>query len=116
VDNKKELRVLAEQIWDAKQNDTFASLKNKLRPNKLKVPQTREDLRQMTKTDLMQWIGSQRVCIRKSDNNKDRILALAETTWDTTENGTLDNLKKRRQSASNSVKVPNVRESFGRWL
>jgi hypothetical protein len=73
VDIKKELQSLAEQIWDAIQNGTLASLRKKLRPDKVKVPQTREDLRQMTKTDLMQWIGSQRVCVGKSDKNKDRI-------------------------------------------
>ena len=112
VDIRKELQSLAEQIWDVIQNGTLASLRKKLRPDKVKVPQTREDLGQMTGTDLMQWIRSQGVCVGGECNNKDRILALAETTWDAVETGTLNNLEKRRQAASNSVKVPEVWEDF----
>ena len=112
VDIWKELQSLAEQIWDAIQNGTLVGLRKKLRPDKVKVPQTRKDLGQMTGRDLMQWIGPQGVRVGRKCKNKDKILALAETTWDAIEIGTLNNLEKRRRAASNSVKTPEVREDF----
>jgi len=105
IDNKKELLSLCERIWDAIQTNDFADLRTKLRPDKVKVPRTREDLGLMTGADLRQWIGSQGVCIAKDNRNKDRILALAETTWDAIENDILNDLTMRRRPAPYSVKA-----------
>jgi hypothetical protein len=91
---KKELQSLAEQIWDAIQNGTLTSLRKKLRPDKVKVPQTREDLGQMIRADLVQWTRSQGVSVGVSDLAKERVMALAERTWNAIESGTLDDLKK----------------------
>lgn len=72
----------------------MTSLRKKLRPDKVKAPQTREDLGQMTRADLVQWTRSQGVIIRRGDLAKERVMALAERTWDTIESGTLDDRKK----------------------
>jgi hypothetical protein len=91
---KKELQSLAEQIWDAIQNGTLTSLRKKPRSDKIKVPQTREDLGQMIRADLAQWTRSQEVYVGVSDLAKERVMALAERTWVAIESGTLDDLKK----------------------
>jgi hypothetical protein len=55
---------------------------------------TEANLGQMTRADLVQWTRPQRVIIRRGDLAKERVMALAERTWDTIESGTLDGLKK----------------------
>ena len=105
IDNKKELLSLCEQIWDAIQTNCLADLRKKLRLDKVNVPRIREDLGVMTEADLRQWIRSQGVCIAKDNRNKDRMLALAETTWDAIKNGILNDLKMRRRPAPYSVKA-----------
>lgn len=62
--------------------------------------------------DLVQWIGSQGVAVEERNMRKDKALALAQKIWDAAENGTIDKMKKRRQSSRNSVKLPQVREDF----
>jgi len=119
----EELRSLAEQIWDANQNDTLDNLRPERKPDYVKVPQTRKDLGQMRGTDLTQWIGSQGVGVGRVWNKK-AILALAEKTWDAVETGTPNNLKKRKRAPLNKVKVPEVREdlrqmtvkNLGSWM
>lgn len=119
----EELRSLAEQIWDANQNDTLDNLRPERKPDYVKVPQTRKDLGQMRRTDLTQWIGSQGVGVGRVWNKK-AILALAEKTWDAVETGTPNNLKKRKRAPLNKVKVPEVREdlrqmtvkNLGSWM
>lgn len=92
---------LAEQIWDAIQNGTLENFRKDLKIPKtpyVKVPQTRDDLVEMKGADLRQWIVIQVVPIGDGYRNKTQALALAEKVWDAKETGTLDNLKKSRQS------------------
>jgi hypothetical protein len=112
--NKQELLVLAERTWNATQNDDLDNFRKTLQLDKvpLKVPQTREDLGQMRFRDLVQWIGSQGVAVEERNMKKDKALALAQKIWDAAENGTIDKMKKRRQSSRNSVNIPQVREDF----
>jgi hypothetical protein len=83
----------------------LTSLRKKLRPDTVKAPQTREDLGQMTRADLVQWTRSQRVIIRRGDLAKERVMALAERTWDTIESGTLDDLKKGHNLKKGKLKM-----------
>jgi hypothetical protein len=48
----------------------------------------------MAMKNLTQWIRSQGVSIRQGDRAKERVIALAERTWNAIESGTLNNLKK----------------------
>jgi len=60
VTKTEQVRSLAEQVWDAIQNSTLSDLRNKrshLRLDKVKVPQTREDLGKMDGRDLEYWIA-----------------------------------------------------------
>jgi hypothetical protein len=48
----------------------------------------------MAVKNLTQWIKSQGVSIRQGDRAKEKVVALAERTWDAIESGTLNDLKK----------------------
>jgi hypothetical protein len=111
---KQELLALAERTWNATQNDDLDNFRKTLQLDKvpLKVPQTQEDLGQMRFRDRVQWIGSQGVAVEESNMKKDKALALAQKMWDAAENGTIDKMKKRRQSSRSSVNIPQVREDF----
>jgi hypothetical protein len=112
--NKEELLAPAERTWNAIQNDDLGNFRKTLQLDKgpLKVPQTREDLGQMRLRDLVQWIGSQGVAVEERNMKRGKALALAQKIWDAAENGTIDKMKKRRQSSRNSVRIPQVREDF----
>jgi hypothetical protein len=51
----------------------------------------------MAMKNLTQWIRSQGVSIRQGDRAKERVIALAERTWNAIESGTLNDLKKGRK-------------------
>jgi hypothetical protein len=112
--NKEELLALAERTWNAIQNDELGNFRKTLQLDKgpLKVPQTREDLGQMRLRDLVQWMGSQGVAVEERNMKRGKALALAQKIWDAAENGTIDKMKKRRQSSRNSVRILQVWEDF----
>jgi len=112
--NKEKLLALAERTFNAMQNDDLNNFRKTLQSDKnpLKVPQTREDLGQIRFRDLVQWIRSQGVACAGRNMKKDRALALAQKTWDGAENGTIDKMKKGRQSSRSSVKIPQTLEDF----
>lgn len=114
------IQSLAEEVWDAIQNGTLLNLRNKLstgRPDKVKEPQTREDLKKMTSGDLGHWIGCKKVSLGSGSSKATKlseILTLAETVWDAIKADTLDSLPKRNRAPPNKVKEPTAKDDFKR--
>ena len=61
--------------------------------------------------NLTQWIESQGVYVSEGQK-KERLVVLAEKTWDAIGSNTLNISEKRRHLGSSSVTVPKVREDF----
>lgn len=95
--NKTQVLVLAEKTRDAMETGTLDNLKRRLPVpwHSVKVSEIRDDLRQMTVKNLASWTRSQGVSFG-SGLRKEGLMALAERTWDTIEDGTLDDLKEDR--------------------
>ena len=54
----EEILSLAEKVWDANKNDALADFSKSRKPDYVKTPETKMDLRQLTLEDLTQWIDS----------------------------------------------------------
>lgn len=75
-------------------------------------PKTRSDLSLMFKKDVILWIRSHDIPIKKGVvDNWEELRSLAEQIWDTNQNGTSANLRKERKP--DYVKVPQTRKDLG---
>jgi hypothetical protein len=117
----KRLLARAELLWDAIENGTHGDL---IWKPKLKAPQTRDDIRTMTRGNLLKWLKNQGRIVCKALATLDNVRNNAEEMWDAIQDGSRDEYITQTNQRSSQIQVPRIRqdiramsyERLGNWM